>query len=168
MSPTVTRIARSERSPGPPPASHGPSYPRRGRTGARRAVTVLVATGGALAVWGVAGPVLDVGLTVGTGAGAQEVGPGSVALASLVAGLAAVAFGAVLERLTTRARRVWTAVAASVLIASLTGPLGAETTGGAVALGVMHLVVGASLTAGIVPTLALPCHGLVRGRGSGA
>ncbi|MEU8272436.1 DUF6069 family protein [Sphaerisporangium sp. NPDC049002] len=122
---------------------------RAGRTATRRALTVAGGTVAALAVWAVAGPVAGAGLTVQVGGAVQPVGPGAVAVASLVAGLAAWALLASLERIVRRPGRLWTIIAVVVLVLSLLGPLGAVGAGSMVALACMHLVVAAVLIPGL-------------------
>ena len=113
------------------------------------------AVGAALGGWLVAGPLLGIDLAVQpAGGGAQgvtrTVGVGAVVAASLTAALLGWALLELLERWTTRARTVWTAVAAVVLLLSLAGPLtGALSTSVAVALAAVHLVVGAVLIVGL-------------------
>jgi len=113
--------------------------------------------GVALAVWVIASPVLDVDLRATMGSDpVQEIGPAAVLGASLVVSLAAWAFLALLERLTMRARTVWTASAAIVLLVSLTPPLSFGVTAAAkTALVVMHVAVGAVL----ILTLPRPALG---------
>lgn len=112
---------------------------------------MLVAAASALVVWALAVPVAGVALTVRMGGGTQVVGPMSVIVAGLAAGLAGWGLLAVLERSASRPGRVWTFVAVAVLILSLLGPLGSAVGGAATAvLIVMHLVVGAVLLAGLV------------------
>ncbi|MFC4534852.1 DUF6069 family protein [Sphaerisporangium dianthi] len=125
---------------------------REGRTGARRAlITVAGATVTALTSWALAGPASGVDLTVRTGGALQQVGPVAAAAASLVAGLAAWALLAVLERFTSRPRRIFTIVAVAVLTLSLAGPLGqAAGTASALRLIGMHLAVAAVLIFGLV------------------
>jgi hypothetical protein len=83
----------------------------------------------ALAVWAIADPVAGVDLTVRQGPDAiREVGPAAVMLVSVLAGLAAWAALAVLERISSSARRDWTILTVVVLALSLTGPIAAATT----------------------------------------
>ncbi|MGA8114390.1 MAG: DUF6069 family protein, partial [Actinocatenispora sp.] len=78
------------------------------------------------------------------------VGPVAVVVAGLVAGLAAWALRAVLDRVLAHPARVWIPVAAVVLALSLAGPLGsAVDSAGAAWLAGMHLVVGAVLILGL-------------------
>ncbi len=116
-----------------------------------RAFGVAGAALAALAVWTVAVPLLGVDLLVRPGGGsAQTVGVGTVVTASLVASLLGWALLALLERRVTRARTVWTGVAAVVLLLSLAGPLtGGTTSSAAAALTLMHVAVAAVL----IPTL---------------
>ncbi|MFG1698810.1 DUF6069 family protein [Nonomuraea sp. NPDC049309] len=135
------------------PASRGGPHPygQGARGSIRRLLSVLVAAASALVVWALAVPVAGVALTVRMGGGTQVVGPMSVIVAGLAAGLAGWGLLAVLERSASRPGRVWTFVAVAVLILSLLGPLGSAVGGAATAvLIVMHLVVGAVLLAGLV------------------
>jgi len=112
-----------------------------------RALAVLGATVATLAVWAVAGPLAAVDLTVHLGsATAQHVGPATVAIVSILAGLAAWGLLAMLEHLTPRAPTVWTAIALVTLALSLAGPLSSgATTAAKVALAGMHLAAAAVL-----------------------
>lgn len=77
---------------------------------------------------------------------AQQVGPASVIAVSLLAGLAAWALLALLERHARHPRRTWTAAAATVLVISLAAPLTAGRGMATVtALCCLHLAVGAVL-----------------------
>lgn len=105
-----------------------------------RALVVLGAAAAALAVWVVAVPLAGVDLAVRNGATEQPVGPGAVAVSALLAGLAAWALLAVLERFTRRARPVWTGVAVAVLLVSMLAPLGGGVGAAAkLTLALMHL-----------------------------
>lgn len=118
-----------------------------------RVLAVLGTTAATLVVWVIAAVALDVKLDVRMkpGAALQHIGPATVVLASLVAGFAAWALLALLERLTPRARRVWTVIAVVVLALSLIAPLqSGVTTGVKVTLLCMHLVAAVVL----VPALA--------------
>lgn len=96
----------------------------------------------AVAVWTLAGPLLSVDLQVTPGTNQpQPVGVGAVMTASLTAGLAAWTSSALLERLTHRARHVWTGLALAVLVASLVPTQAGVTTAATVALAAMHLAV---------------------------
>lgn len=103
----------------------------------------------AVAVWTVADPVLGIELLVEMDAEPQPVGVQAVVASSLVADLAGWGLVALLERVTTRARRVWTVTALAVLMLSLLGPPAAVTTAATVALAAMHLAVAVVL----IPTL---------------
>lgn len=114
---------------------------RPARRGAR-ALAVLVATAAALAAWVVAVPLAGVDLAVRNGGTEQPVGPGAVAISALLAGLAAWALLAVLERFTRRARSIWTGVAVAVLLVSMVAPLsGGVGTAAKLTLVLMHLAV---------------------------
>ncbi|GAA4587295.1 hypothetical protein GCM10023194_35790 [Planotetraspora phitsanulokensis] len=118
-------------------------------TRGRRLVVVAGASVAALAIWALAGPVAGIDLTVRLNGADQQVGAGAVIAASLAAGLAAWASLALLERLTDRARRIWTIIAVVVLVFSLTGPLGAAGAAGMAVLACMHLTVAAVLIPGL-------------------
>ena len=131
------------------------TYAVSARPGSRRlrGLAVAATVGAALVVWIVARPLAGVDLAVrqGSGKAVQHVGLASVVIVSLLAGLVGWVFLALLERYTSRARTVWTAVALVVLLLSLAGPLGAGQNGGAkIALACMHLAAGAAL----IPLLA--------------
>ncbi|MEV7969407.1 DUF6069 family protein [Sphaerisporangium sp. NPDC088356] len=115
----------------------------------RRALTVAGAAVAALAAWALAGPVAGVGLDVQVGGAVQHVEPVAVVVAALLAGLAAWALLALLERTTRRPGLVWTVIAFAVLVLSLLGPLGAVDTASVVSLAGMHLVVAAVLIPGL-------------------
>lgn len=120
-----------------------------------RLLTVLAATVATLLGWVVAVPLAGVALVARSGAGEQRVTPLAVAVSTLLAGLAGWALLALLERVTGRARAVWTAVAVLVLLLSLLGPLGGGAGGPAtVTLLVLHLVAGAVLVPGLRRTAA--------------
>ena len=112
-----------------------------------RALAVLGAAGATLTVWAVAGPLAGVDLRVRLGsATVQHVGPATVVIVSILAGLAAWGLLAALEHFTPRARTVWTAIALVTLALSLAGPLSSGvTTATKVALAGMHLAAAAVL-----------------------
>ncbi|MBB5114168.1 DUF6069 family protein [Micromonospora echinospora] len=115
-----------------------------------RLLTVLAATVATLLGWVIAVPLAGVELTARTGSDVQRVTPVAVAVSTLLAGLAGWALLALLERLTARARTVWTAVAALVLLVSLLGPLGGGVGRAAtLTLVAFHLVAGTVLITGL-------------------
>ena len=121
------------------------------RRAGERALVVVGAVAAPLGVWLVAVPLLGVDLQVRpNGGAAQTVGAGAVAAAGLTAALLGRALLALLERRTTRARTVWTAVAVTVLLLSLAGPVtGARTASAAAVLLALHLAVAAVLIVGL-------------------
>jgi hypothetical protein len=131
--------------------------PTGATTGARR-VSRLLAVGAAvvaaLAVWAVAALALGIDVQEPPrGAGpVRDLAVGNVVLASAVASLAGWALLAVLERVTTRARTIWTSIAVVVAVLSLGGPLtaAAVTTANRAVLAALHVVVAAVL----IPLLA--------------
>jgi hypothetical protein len=115
--------------------------------------TIAGATGAALALWVLSVPVAGVDLSVGSGPSRQTVGPAAVAVASLLAGGAAWALLAFLERRFRAGRRAWRITAWVVLALSLLlGPIGAGAAGAVIAtLVAMHVVVGVTLIVGLTP-----------------
>jgi hypothetical protein len=114
----------------------------------RRSASVAAAVAGALATWVLAAPIAGIELDVRVGGETTEVGPGEIAVTAAVAGLAAWAVLALLERWTANARRIWITAAAVLLVVSLAGPVGSAVgTGAALALVAMHVVVGTILIA---------------------
>lgn len=111
-----------------------------------RAAAVGGAIAGALAVWFVAEVVFGLDLrspAAGAGEQAKDVTAIHVVFAAAVGSLAGWGLLAVLERVTSRPRRVWTAVVVVTLLASLTGPLSGTglTTSNRLVLVLLHLVV---------------------------
>lgn len=145
---------------GPASRTDTPPLPRAGTVAppSRRRQRAAAVGGGAiaaLAVWAVAVPVLGVDLHAAPGTNpAQPVGPGHVVVTGLLAGLAGWGSLALLERTVSRARTVWTVIAAVVLAVSLSGPLAGVTAADTVVLAVMHLAVGAVLIPGLARTAA--------------
>jgi hypothetical protein len=130
-----------------------------------RALAVIAAALAALAVWLVTDPLLGIDLTGTTRPGSQElmsITPALVAGTSLVVALAGWALLALLERLTARARAIWTAIAVLFALLSLAGPLSilaSTSAANALALALMHLAVAAVLIpmlAGTSPAPARP------------
>jgi hypothetical protein len=118
-----------------------------------RALAVLAAIVATLVVWAVEVQLLGIDLRARPVPGAPPtvVGPAAVASFTLLAGLVAWGLLAVLERVTTPARRVWIIVAVVALLISLLGPLGGGVTAtAAIGLACMHLVAAAIL----IPLLA--------------
>jgi hypothetical protein len=104
-----------------------------------RALAVLAAAAATVTVWAIAGPLAGVDLSVQLGSATQHVGPATVAIVSIAAGLAAWGLLAALEHFTPRARAVWT-IALVTLALSLAGPLiDGATPATKVALTGMHL-----------------------------
>ena len=122
---------------------------------ATRAATVGAAIFAAAVTWVVAVPALGVELRVNmAGQPPMAVGLPQVVLTVLVVSLAGWALLAILERATTQARTIWTAVATAVLVLSYAAPL---TAGAASAtttvLVVMHSIVGLTLIVGLRRTV---------------
>ncbi|MEV4620545.1 DUF6069 family protein [Asanoa sp. NPDC049573] len=90
-----------------------------------------------------------VDLAVRSGSTVTHVGAGPVAVVSLLVSLAAWGLLALLQRVSTRGRRIWTVVATVVFVISLLGPLGGETAGATLGLAALHLTVAAVVIAGL-------------------
>jgi hypothetical protein len=116
-----------------------------------RALSIGGAVIAAVAVWVIAVPLLGLHLVVRFGDGAPEtVGVDFVVGASLIASLVGWGLLAMLERRTSRARTIWTAVAIAVLLVSLSLPLTAGTTASTKAvLAMMHVAAAAVLIPGL-------------------
>lgn len=109
--------------------------------------TAVVAAGATFAVLHSAA---GIDLAVRAGTDVQHVTLVAAVVAAAVSAAAAWGLLALLERFTTRARAVWTAIAAAVLLLSLlVGPTGGVTTAAKVGLATLHLVVGAVVIAGM-------------------
>ncbi|BEL03862.1 hypothetical protein Q0Z83_020530 [Actinoplanes sichuanensis] len=130
-----------------PATSAGRSLRRAARRGGR-AATVAIAAASALLLWAV-DSWGDIALTVRQGESIQQIGPVAVVTAALVAGAAAWALLAVLERTVRRPARIYRIIASVVLLVSLAGPLSGTDLGTRLALLGMHLTVGAALILGL-------------------
>lgn len=117
-----------------------------------RGLTVVTATVTALALWVVLDPLFGLELAARSGGSIRRVGPGDVALAAVVGGLAGWALLAALGRVSSKARGIWTVVASVVLCLSLLGTLAGVTVPVAVALMALHLLVGVILIVGFRST----------------
>ena len=128
-----------------------PIAPATAHVGWNRALGVAGATLAAVAVWALAMLILSTSLVVRFGDGApQTIGIELVVIASLTGSLLGLGSLVVLEKFTSRARTIWTAVAIGVLLVSLSLPLVAGTTASTkAALALMHLAVASVL----IPTL---------------
>lgn len=141
MAPTTPTTPQSRVTTG----TSGPSNRVRDRS-----LAVAGAAGMALAVWIVADAILGIDLRVSMGfseaAPAMVIGPALVAANAVIASLAGWGLLAALERFTSRAAGVWTAIALVATLLSLSGPVtGGLTTATTVTLVIMHLVVAAVL-----------------------
>ncbi|HWS35321.1 MAG TPA: DUF6069 family protein [Actinoplanes sp.] len=113
-----------------------------------RVLTIAFTVGGVLLLWVVDGPLAGRELLVRQGGGVHPVGPVAVAGAALLAGLAAWALLTLLER--AGRRSAYRYVASAGLVLSLAGPLtAAQDPAGLLALGGLHLTVGAALIIGL-------------------
>ena len=124
----------------------------RTRTARRtsRAITVAAGVAGSLLLWVIEVPWLGLDLAVRQGDTVQRVGAAAVTAAALIAGLAAWALLAVLERTVRRPVLTYRIIASIALILSLAGPLGSGVdTGSRLALAGMHLTVGIAAIVGL-------------------
>jgi uncharacterized membrane protein len=112
-----------------------------------RALGVVGAVIAAVAVWAIAVPLLDVQLLVRFGTGAPEsVGIAYVLGASVIGSLAGWGLLVLLERRSSRARTIWTAIAVVAVLLSLSLPLySGVSTSTKITLAVMHAGVAAVL-----------------------
>lgn len=139
----------------------GASDPSAGAAPRRRArlVAVAVAVGAALAIWVVAELVFGFELQSPAfpGQPSSDIGPAIVVATAAIASLAGWGLLAALERVTARARALWTVTTLVVLVASLGGPLSGTgiTAANRAVLTLMHLAVGAVL----IPALARTSRG---------
>lgn len=121
---------------------------------ALRPAAVLAGVTGALAGWLIADPVGGIDLRVIMNDEPTTVGPLDAGGVALAAGLAAWGALALSERAGEEVRRPWTALALTVLVLSLAGPLtAAETTEATLALLGLHLLVGAILIVALRQTI---------------
>ena len=126
----------------------------------KRIGVVIVSMVVALALWVVIDPILGVELrSPATGSRAsEEVTAAHVLIASGFTALLGWGSLALLERVATRARRIWAVVATLALILSLTGPLSGSgiSAGNRTSLLLMHLAVGVILISGMLRTTSPP------------
>jgi hypothetical protein len=122
--------------------------PTKRRTG--RALTIAASTAGALLLWAVNAPWAGTDLAVRQGTTIRPIGPPAIALTALIAGIAAWALLALLERTVRRPAQTFRIIALTVLAFSLAGPLtsGVDTNSRLALLG-MHTTVGAALILGL-------------------
>jgi hypothetical protein len=112
-----------------------------------RVAAVVRAVAATLGIWAISTFIGRVDLSVD----GRAVGPISIVVATLLAGLAGWGLLALVERRTARAWPIWRAIAIVVLVLSMLGPLGADTGAGKTTLSVMHAFAGAILITGFAP-----------------
>ncbi|GAB3269849.1 DUF6069 family protein [Arthrobacter pigmenti] len=131
--------------------------PIAGQSGSRRlkrAAIVVEAAVIAVLFWAAAVPLAGVELQVITGGTVQTVGPVQILVVALLAGAAAWAALAVVEKSSRKPLRIWFPLAETFGVASLAGPLfNAGSTAAMLTLLGLHIVVGGILTVGL-PTVA--------------
>lgn len=119
-------------------------------TARQRIIAVVAAAVAAVVVWVVADPVLGVDVAADANGTKTAVELPSVIGSSLVIGLVGWGFLAVLEKVTGKARTVWTAIAVVVFLLSLLfGPGAGVTTGAKATLVALHTVVALVLIPGL-------------------
>lgn len=124
--------------------------PTRSSVRPARALTGVIAAAASTAPW-LAAHLLDVPLTVTMqGQVPMKIGIGAVLATALTASLAGWGSLALLERLTTRARTIWTALAVLALTGSFAAPAFADASAGTkTTLVLMHVTVAAVLITGL-------------------
>jgi len=100
-----------------------------------------------LATWAIASLATDI--RVDNRGTIAQIGPAAVIFAATAAALAGWAALAVFERLTPRARTVWTVLAVIVLVVSLGGAFTGVDGASVAALAALHLTVGGVVIAGL-------------------
>lgn len=90
-----------------------------------------------------------VDLAVRAGTGTQHVNMVSVAVTAVVVTMVGGGLLRVLERRTPAALRLWSMIAAVVLLVSMVGPLGARTAPAGLVLAGLHLLVGGVVLVGL-------------------
>lgn len=133
-----------------------PATPAGQRPARRRLVVVLASMAAAALVWAIVEAGLGYDLqapSMGDSTG-MDIGPAAVLISAGVAGLAAWASLATLERWSSRPRLIWTVLATVVFLISLGGPLGGEgiDTAHRTALLALHTVVALGLIPGLAAT----------------
>ncbi|MEV4875825.1 DUF6069 family protein [Streptomyces cyaneofuscatus] len=130
--------------------SASPATARSGSPVRTRALAVVAAVVLDALIWVLAETAFDIDLRIPDGPGSTTTG--ELALPAVIISVAVVSLAgwgllALLERLTGRARTVWTAIASAVVLLSLFAPLFSEglTTGNRITLVCLHLAVGAVL-----------------------
>ena len=131
----------SQRHPGPQERHH------------TRALAVLGGLTATMAIWLVADPLAGVDLALRSAAGSDvhQVGPASVALTTLLAGLAAWGLLATLEHIAPRPRTAFLMIASATLLLSLAGPVSLGQTNAVIATLVSMHVAAAGV---LIPSLA--------------
>jgi predicted ribosomally synthesized peptide with SipW-like signal peptide len=103
----------------------------------------------AVATWTLWTQVGSVELTVQSGDDVQTIGIGPVVAVAAIMPVAGVLLFRALEAWLSHGMRSWTAVACTVTLISMLGPLGATTATAGVALASLHLLVGAVVIFGV-------------------
>jgi hypothetical protein len=115
----------------------------------RRLLTIGLAALAGLTTWFLLAETAGLDLVARTGTSTSRISAVSVAVVALLAGFAGWGLLALLERVSGRARPIWTMIAGGVLLISLLGPLGGVGAAAVLGLLCLHLVVGLVLIAGL-------------------
>ena len=115
----------------------------------RRLLTIGLAALAGLTAWFLLAETAGLDLVARTGTSTTRVGPVAVVVVALLVGFAAWGLLALLERVSGRARPIWTVIAGGVLLISLLGPLGGIGAAAVLGLLCLHLVVGLVLITGL-------------------
>jgi hypothetical protein len=118
-----------------------------------RATAVAGAVGTGLLVWTLVTKAVGTDLVARTGGDIHHIGPSDVAVTCLLAGLAAWAMLAAVERWTRRPYATYVANGSVALALSLLGPLAGVTTASRLGLLALHLCVGGVLLLAMPATL---------------
>ena len=117
-----------------------------------RVAAIVRAVTATLGIWAISVFIGRVDLAVD----GKAIGPVAVVVVTLLAGLAGWGLLALLERRTARAWPIWRTIAIIVLVLSMLGPIGADTSLGRTTLSVMHVFAGAIVITGFAPRSRRP------------
>ncbi|MDN5896226.1 MAG: DUF6069 family protein [Nocardioides sp.] len=122
--------------------------PARTRSLTGDLAVAAAATAAALVTWLLWTQAGGVELAAQSGGGNQTIGAAAVVVSAAFISLLGLGLLRLLETRSRNGLRIWTWVAAGVLLFSLAGPLGATTTSAGIGLVSLHVVVGVALTLG--------------------
>ena len=132
-----------------------PAATRSGSPLKQRGLVVLAATVVDTVICVIAGPIAGVPLKVKLGNGTQHVQVATVIVVTLLVGVvASLIVGALERRNADKARTRWVILGLVVLVISLSGPLGGQTTATKLSLICIHLATAAVLIPGLARTIS--------------